>query len=580
MGRTSARLRVVLVGLAVVLSLCGGRLLQLQAFDPEAYATAATKSLTDSITLAPVRGAITGRDGTVLASTEVGYDIVSDPTITGPHASAIAAIVAQHVGGTPAGYLPSLQNSASQPNRKYAIVAKRVPATVYDAVAADMSAADLGGLFPQNDPIRSYPGGTLAAQIIGSVGGDSGGGLNGLEYALNSQLAGTPGHEAYEQASDGSKIPLGEQTTTPAVNGTSYQLTIDPDLQWMAQQRLAARQAEVGAKSGIAITIDIKTGHLLAMASTPGYDANDPGKATNAEMTDHAISDAYEPGSVEKILTMAAVIDSGHGSPQTKLTVPGALPSGDGLLHDEEAHGTELLTATGAFAKSSNIGTALMARRMPKAQLQQYLTSFGLGQAPQLGLPGEAAGHVPNADMPDYARDQIAFGQGISVSAVQLAAAAAGILNGGVYNPPTLIESATDGNGNAVSVPKAPSRRVVSAQTSKDIAEMMESVVGPGGTGSTMAIPGYLTGAKTGTAQRINPGCGCYDGGGIVTSYMAMAPADNPRILTYVVLDRPTRNTSGVSSAGPVATDLLKFAMNRYGIWPSATKPTYGSLTW
>lgn len=568
------RLRVVLVALAVIMSLCGGRLLQLQGFDPEAYASKAENRLTTKQKLFPKRGTITDRNGTVLAESEPGVTIFSDPQLTTPKAGQIADVLVANLGGTPQDYLPAL----TKPDSRFAYVARKVPAATFDTLSQQMTSQKLNGLFRESDSTRSYPGSTLAAPVLGSVGVD-GDGLNGLEYQLNAKMQGTMGAEAYESSPNGSKIPLGTQVVTPAIDGVSYQLTLDSELQWFTERRLAARQAEIGAKHGMAVTIDIKTGAVLALASTPGYDANDLGTASPDQLRNHAIADAYEPGSVQKVLTFAAMIDSGSAADTTKVNVPPLLDSGGGRIKDSRTHGWERLTGRGIMAASSNIGTTLLARGMPKDELRSYLLSFGLGSRTGIELPGEATGSVPPANMPDYTRDQISFGQGISVTAIQEAAAIAGILNGGVYHAPTLIQSATDADGNPVSIDRPEPRRVVKQSTSTTIASMMESVVGRGGTAGKFAMDGYRIGAKTGTAERIDEKCRCYRG--YTTSFVMMAPAENPQILTYVVFDRPSSSQSGGGSAGPVTSDVLTFTLNRFAIWPSSTKgPGKKGLTW
>lgn len=574
------RLRVVLLALAVIMSLCGGRLLQLQGFDPEAYASKAETRLTTSQKLFPKRGTITDRNGTVLAESEPGVTITADPKVTAPKAVQIADVLVANLGGSPQDYLPALTSpsAVNKANSRFAYVARKVPAATFDTLSQQMTSQKLNGLFRESDSNRNYPGSTLAAPVVGSVGVD-GDGLNGFEYQMNSSLQGTMGEEAYESSPNGSKIPLGTQVVTPAADGVSYQLTLDSELQWFAERRLAARQAEVGAKHGMAVTIDIKTGAVLALASTPGYDAGNLGGADADELRNHAIADAYEPGSVQKILTFAAMIDSGYATDNTKVNVPPLLDSGNGTIKDSSAHGWQRLTGRGILAASSNIGTTLLARGMPKEELRSYLLSFGLGAKTGIELPGEATGSVPAASMPDYTRDQISFGQGVSVTAIQEAAAIAGILNGGVYNAPTVLQSATDADGNPLTIDRPEPRRIIKQSTSTTMASMMESVVGRGGTAGRFAMDGYRIGAKTGTAERIDDKCKCYNG--YTTSFVAMAPAENPQILTYVVFDRPTSSQSGGGSAGPVASDTLTFALSRFAIWPSSTKgPGKEGLTW
>ena len=307
----------------------------------------------------------------------------------------------------------------------------------------------------------------------------------------------------------------------------------------------------------------------------PTFDSADPGSADSEDLGNRAVTQAFEPGSTQKVLTMAALADQGLVNPDTKVQVPPRIASGGGYVRDSYEHGTINLTARGVVANSSNIGTIQLARQMDKAQLQEYLTSFGLGETTGLGLPGETAGHVPPKDMPDYSRDQISFGQGLSVNAVQMAAAMASVVNGGVYNQPTIIKAATDADGEEVEMPEPVSRRVVSEEASKMTVNMMEAVtmVDP----EQRAIPGYRTAGKSGTAQRFDDKCKCYNG--YTASYVAVAPAEDPKLMAYVVLDEPTNGNLGSRLALPVANHILQIALPRYNVLPSTTPAPEDPLT-
>lgn len=267
------------------------------------------------------------------------------------------------------------------------------------------------------------------------------------------------------------------------------------------------------------------------------------------------------------MLTLAALADAGLVTPDTQVVVPSQIASGAGYVRDSWSHGTINLTARGVMAQSSNIGTIQLARQMPKAEMAEYLADFGLGTRPGTGLPAEASGHLPGADMADYTRDQIAFGQGLSVSAVQMAAAVAAAVNGGVYHQPTIIRSATDSEGNPVELPERESHRVISEEASEMTVNMMEAVITQ--VGSDREIPGYRTAGKSGTAQRFDPDCSCYNG--FTSSFVGVAPAEDPQILVYVVLDQPTNGNLGSTLALPVVNNVLQMALPRYNVLPSTT---------
>lgn len=579
------RLTIGLAALMAVVLALAGRALQLQAIEAPAYAASAAANIQRAYTLYPSRGEISDRNGTVLAASEPAVLVFVDPLMIsrngvdervsmGPKETqkaaaapkAVAKILAKHLGGVAEDYRSDVTGTDSAGKlSRYVIVKRHVPSYTYDLITRDMDAGHWYGVFSTPDPVRTYPSGTVASNVIGFVNSE-GRGAGGLEYSLNRQLAGTAGKESYEASTYG-RIPLGRTTLVPAVDGTGYTLTLDSQMQLTAQNALAAAVRGTKAESGEAIVMDVKTGEILAMANMPTFDSSKLGSTTAEEISNRAVESSYEPGSVQKVLTMAALTNKGLVTPDTHVVVPASVTSGDGRITDSFEHGTLYLTARGVVANSSNIGTALLTRKIDKGDLSAALKSFGLGSATGVGLPGEATGMVPGASMPDYTRDQIAFGQGLSVTAVQEAAAVAGVVDGGVYHSPTIIRSARDGNGNPVSIARRPARRIISTKASAQVRDMMESVVT---LKPDRAVPGYRTIGKTGTAQRIDPSCHCYRG--YTASYVGVGPAEDPTVLTYVVLNNPTKGHQGSEVALPVARQILTVALPHYGIEPSATK--------
>jgi cell division protein FtsI (penicillin-binding protein 3) len=559
------RLRIVLVAMAVALSLCGGRLLQLQGFDSSAYAAKSADQLTRTLPLLPARGDITDRNGLILATTEAAVAVTADPQLTTPKAAEISAVLT--------GYLKidqyKLYTLLTKPNTRFVYLAKKVPALTYSKIAADLTSKKLYGVFRESDPIRTYPGGSVGATLIGYVDAD-GKGTAGLERSMNAELSGVEGIEKYESAPNGSRIPLGDTHVTPAVNGVNYQLTLDSELQWMAERRIAEQVRKVNADSGFAITMNVKTGEILAMANAPTYDSSNPGQAKKGELINRAIANPYEPGSVEKILTSAALLDSKTTTVESRVEVPARLDSGGRKIKDAFEHGTLNLLMRGVIARSSNIGTILMTRQMRTQQLRDYLSSFGLGTRTGVELPSESPGILPKGTMPDYTRDQIAFGQAVSVTGIQEAAAIAGIINGGLYQPPTVIKGATDTAGNAVPVDRRPARQIISASASAGVRDLMRAVVDTPNGQKNLSLKNYQSGGKTGTAQRADYDCKCYKG--YVTSYVGFAPLDDPQILTYVVVNNPRKGDTGTGVAAPVYKDIMNLALPRYSVEPNTKK--------
>jgi cell division protein FtsI (penicillin-binding protein 3) len=557
------RLHAILIVLAISLSLCAGRLLQLQGFDSSAYAAMSADQLTVRLPLLPARGQITDRNGLVLAATQPAVAVTADPTLTSPRAAEIASVLAGYLQMPEA----TLIGLLTKPNTRFVYLKKKVPAQIYSRIAADLASRHVYGVFRESDPIRTYPGGSVGSSLIGFVGAD-GKGQAGIELSMNHELAGVEGREIYESAPNGSRIPLGNSTIVPAQNGLNLQLSIDSELQWLADRRLAAQVKRMHADWGIAITMNVKTGEILALANAPTVDPTDPGKTRPDDRGNRAISAPYEPGSVEKVLTSAALIDSGTATPNTRVKIPRRLHSGPLIIKDHFSHGLLHYTMRGVVADSSNIGAALLTRQLDKQRLHNYLASFGLGSATGIELPGEASGILPGAAMTDIQRDQIAFGQAMSVTGIQEAAAIAGIVNGGVYNSPTVIKQVTDSNGNPVASTQQASRRIISASSSAMVKDLMQAVIDSVNGQLNLKLDNYLTGGKTGTAQRADPTCHCYRG--YVTSYVGFAPLNDPQILTYVVLSNPHRGDTGTVVATPVFRDIMEFALPRYSVAPNA----------
>ncbi|SHI38743.1 cell division protein FtsI (penicillin-binding protein 3) [Tessaracoccus bendigoensis DSM 12906] len=594
MGRMSVRIRVFTLVVALLLGTAGVRAVQLQGFDSQAYAAKAAEKMQSTKELPATRGDITDRFGVVMATTEPAMLVSIDPMIIRTNGAderypmskrkqaeaaaapeAVADLLVKHLGGKKETYLALIADADSEKTGKqsrYAVVARRVSANTFTELQADLKLGFDGdgkrpwyGVYGTSDPVRAYPNRTVASNVIGFVNAE-GEGASGLEYALDDELTGTPGKQVYDASTYG-RIPLGTSIMEPAVDGVSYQTTIDSDLQWMAEQALAQGMTNAGASTGKLIVMNVNTGEVLALANGPSFDSADTSKAAADDLGNRAVTEAYEPGSVQKVLTMAALADQGLVTPDTEVVVPPSIASGGGSVRDSFSHGTIQLTARGIIAKSSNIGTIELARQLDKAELNKYLSSFGLGAKTGIGLPGESSGQLPGPDMADYTRDQIAFGQGLSVNAVQMAAAVAAVVNGGTYHQPTILKSATRADGTEVELPTPVSRRVISEEASSSVVEMMESVVT---LSEKRAIDGYRSIGKSGTAQRFDPECKCYNG--YTSSYVGVAPAEDPQILVYVVLDEPTNGNLGSQLALPVVNDVLRLALPRYNVAPSTTE--------
>lgn len=575
-GSANLRLRIGFIGIAMVLSVFAGRLVQLQGIDPHGYAAMSSAENTVTVVLPAKRGEILDRNGKPLADSIDGLMIAVDPAEVEPgKAAAMAKFLANRLD---LDYAQTVQRLQVEDSR-FQYIARRVPATTATNAISEAEAKGFDGLFTRRDPVRDYPGHDVAANLVGFVGIDEP--LAGFELNFDDFLSGTDGETSY-MVGGGNQVPLGESQTTPAVDGNTLRTTIDADLQWYAQRTVAQAISQADAESGTAIIMDRKTGEVLALADAPTFDATDPQASPRADRSSRAMKDVYEPGSVQKVLTVAGLLDAGLVTPSTKLKVPGSYLSGGKAIHDWWSHDIEKLTLAGVIARSSNVGTVMAGNRYRPGQLHSYLTRFGLGQTTDIGVLGESAGIVPAASQwADWMEDRIDFGQSISVNALQMAAAVNTIANAGVRVSPSIIAgTATTNAGVKVGTDQTVRSRVISTRAAKQVGEMMQLVVKPDvGVAPAANVPGFVVAGKTGTAQRANSECQCYDGTNTV-SFAGFAPAEDPKFTIYVVLQNPRNGGGGGSVAGPVFSKLMGYTLDRYGVSPGDEEWSDRPLYW
>ena len=574
-GSATIRLRLGFIVIAMVLSLFGARLVQLQGIDPKSYAAMAAAEGLVRVTLPAERGDILDRNGEPLADSVDGLMVVADPYMTTDEAPELAKFLATRLD---VDYFRTLQLLREKGSR-FEYVARRVPSTLATDVVSAARQAGFEGIDTRPDPIRDYPAGDVAANLIGFMGTDEA--LGGLERTFDTQLSGTDGSARYE-IGGGNRLPLGESTITRPVDGKDLRTTIDQDLQWFTQRVLRQTVEDSRGDSGFAVVMDSLTGEILALADHPTFDANHPLASSEEDLGSRAMSDVYEPGSVEKVLTLSGLIDAGKVTARTRLKVPGSLARQDRVIHDWFPHGVIRLTLAGVVAQSSNIGTVLSADKFARGELRSYLSQFGLGQTTNIGVRGETPGILPDPSVwTPQAQDRIAFGQSLSVNAVQMAAAVNTLANRGVRVSPSLIRgTATTEDGQRVGTDTTTTRRVVSERAARQTALMMERVVDPEvGVAPGANVPGYRVAGKTGTAQRVGEECGCYDGS-FTVSFAGFAPADDPRFTIYVVVQNPRNGGGGGSVTGPAFAKIMGYALRRYAVPPTGTKPSRLPVEW
>jgi cell division protein FtsI (penicillin-binding protein 3) len=348
-------------------------------------------------------------------------------------------------------------------------------------------------------------------------------------------------------------------------------------VQYVAQAAIASAVKSAKADSGTVVVMNPRTGQIYALATVPTFDPNKPSESAQSDIRNRAVSDVFEPGSTSKVMTMAAAIEEKKVTPLSKIVVPPVLKTPYKTFHDDVAHGTLHLTVTGVLAKSSNIGTILTAQKIGGAKLYSYLKKFGIGESTGLHFPGEAKGRVPAPSAWSATSfGTIAFGQGLSVTAVQAASVYATIANDGVRVSPTLVAGFTSPDGTYQPAAAPAETRVVSASTASSVRQMLESVV-TDGTAPKAAIPGYRIAGKTGTANRIDEGRGYR---GYTSSFIGMAPADKPELVVAVFLDNPRNGKFGGQLAAPVFKKVMTFGLEHFRIPPTGTTRRDLPITW
>ncbi|WP_139981081.1 peptidoglycan D,D-transpeptidase FtsI family protein [Nocardioides litoris] len=573
-------MRAGFVVVAMVLSLFGARLVQLQGVDPHQYAAMAAAEGSVSVILPAERGDILDRNGEPLADSIDGLMVVADPSLTSADAPRLAAFLSHRLD---VDYLVALRR-LREPDSRFQYIARQVPAAKARDVVAAAEDKGFRGLFTREDPVRTYPARDVGANLVGFLGTPRKDGstrpLAGLETSFNRYLSGHDGEARYQVGASGSRIPLGDNTVDEPRDGQDLTLTIDRDLQWYCQQVLAQAVKSSRGDSGLATVMDTRTGEVLCLADYPTYDASRPDLSPESLYSSRALTDPYEPGSVEKALTMAGLLDAGKVTPRQKYKVPGQLLRQDRPINDYFEHGTIKLTLAGILAKSSNIGTVMAADTYGRGQLRSYLEKFGLGKRTGVGLGGESPGILPDGSMwTSQTGDRIAFGQSLSVTGLQMTAAINTIANGGERVDPSLVRgTATLDDGTTVGTGVANRERVVSEEAARQTSEMMERVLDPEeGVAKGAAVPGYRVAGKTGTAQRVVDGV--YDGSFSV-SFAGFAPADDPRFTAYVVVHNPRNGGGGGSVGGPAFAKIMGYALRRYAVPPTGTPPSRLPITW
>jgi cell division protein FtsI/penicillin-binding protein 2 len=589
-------MRLILVLIFVALMF---RLVQIQEFGHQHYASLSTSELSQTVSIPAIRGGVYDRNGEVLAETVTKQTVVADQQLI-DHPASVARELAP-ILGIPVDQLQGELTGSSG----FVYLAHRVS----NDVAAQVSNLNLAGINLIPESQRVEPDGQLALPVVGTTGWN-GNGTSGLEYQYQSLLAGKPGTESLLE-SDGVTLPGNSKGSTPARPGTGLELTIDESVQYIAEQALASEIVASHAFSGMAVVEDVKTGDILAMANlqstsgSPTTGATAPTKPSSGRVpaastaastapstsgptlvssadtlpagveeapSNSAVTQVYEPGSVFKLVTFSAALADGLITPGQVINVPASLQMGTYTFHDAESHGNQNMTASQILAQSSNLGTIEIAQRLGESGLLSQITNLGFGRNTGLNFPGESQGIVPGAN--NWTGTSIGstpIGQDDAVTAQQILDAYNAVANGGVFVPPRLVRATVSPTGAVATIKRPSTHRVINPVTDAQLVSMLEGVV-QSGTGTEAAIDGYTVAGKTGTAQIPNPNHPGYITGAYVGSFAGFAPAEDPVLSAIVVLDHPTPIYGGAVAA-PVFSTIMAYALHHYGI-PTSTAGT------
>jgi cell division protein FtsI/penicillin-binding protein 2 len=552
----------LMFGVFVLLLLLGvGRAAYLGLLKGGALRAAAADQQVQKTPIPAQRGEITDRSGVVLALSQPTDEVTVDPYLidrTYRAPQKVADRLAPLLGISPAATLADI----TKPGTGYVKLAANVPA----ASAAKIMALGINGIDDSPTELRLYPRGTEAAQVLGWAGSDDNG-LDGIEDLFNSQLAGRSGERDTVIDEQGKAISV--TNPKPMVPGKSIALTLSATLQSEVEQVIAGVGEQYHAKGVTAIVTDPQTDQVLSVANWPFVNASnvagDAFKSVDGEVPaaeDQAVDFSYEPGSTFKAITVAGALQDGVVTPNTSFTVPPFLREYGKKITDAEPHGIESLTVAQILQVSSNIGADLIGQKMGAASFASWVNRFGFGRPTGVALQGEQSGIVrPLSQYYGFSMYNLPFGQGESVTPMQMVQAYDAIADGGVLRTPQLVQSI---GGHRVAEPRG--RRIISTTVAAQLRDMLRGVLADGGTASGAWIRGYDMAGKTGTAQvSVN---GKYSKTEFIASFIGMVPASDPKLLVAVVVNAPQRVIYGGSVAAPAFQQIVGWAVPHFGINP------------
>jgi cell division protein FtsI (penicillin-binding protein 3) len=545
------RIRLLLAVLALFFVATLGRAFWLQVVRASTLERLAAQQHHEVVTTPAGRGTIYDRMGVQLAIGEEATTVYANPKLVhNPQKVAVAAGRALNI----------------DPDTIYPQLLNKKQGFVYVERKADPERAEalqkqgLAGIDFYPEERRTYPQHTVASQVLGYAGIDNTG-IAGLELGLNRYLTGKEGKETVVRDPLGRTIDV--VSSTPEEPGHDVFLTLDHTLQAKVESVLRSTVARWGASDGTAVVLDPSTGGILAMATAPGFDANDFSSVPSWVQRNRAVTDTYEPGSTFKVVTYAAALADGVVRPSTTFTLPPSIEVADRTIDEAEPRPTETMSVSEMLARSSNVGTIMLAQSLGSRRLASWISRFGFGKSTGIDYPGESPGIVlPLERWSGSTIGNVPIGQGIAVTPIQMAAMYGALANGGVWMQPHLVDHVR-GKRPA----KLEHRRIVPSEISRTLVGMLEGVVSAQGTGGEAAVPGYLVAGKTGTAAKPDASGG-YSDTNYVASFVGIVPASKPRLVILVSIDEPRGQIFGGVVAAPAFRDIAKFALQYLDVPP------------
>jgi cell division protein FtsI (penicillin-binding protein 3) len=508
--------------------------------------------------IAARRGMIVDRNGEPLAVSTPVETVWADPSLLATRLDAIPALA--KVLGLDAKALEA--KVLADPKRRFIYLKRRASFQEARAARELIDTQDVPGVDFETEYRRYYPGVEVFGHVLGFTDIEDRG-QEGMELAYEKWLGAEPGRRRVIQ--DGRHRIVAEvEQIRPPRNGKDLVLSLDRRLQFLAYRELKAAVAEHKAVGGTAVVLDVATGEVLAMVNQPGYNPNDLRGGEGDRRRNRALTDTMEPGSTVKPLVVAAVLERGLVKPSTRIaTGKGTLAVANGIVRDVHSYGT--LDVTGIITKSSNVGAVKLAQMMDYKGLWTTYDQLGFGHKTGVEFPAETRGTLrPYKTWRPFEHATMAFGYGLSVTALQLAQAYSVLAADGIKRPVTLLKRDEAPEGV----------RVLTAATAKAVRAMLETVVQPGGTAQRAAVPGYRIGGKTGTAKKANGKRG-YSGGRYQSVFAGLAPAGNPRLVMVVMVDEPRgKYYYGGLVAAPVFAKVMEGALRLFNVPPDAPEPS------